>query len=89
MACDKKADTTPLVSAGNLSSLLVWTNETVKELNSKSGDLKKLQLDAVAYLWELCYDLLLARADNVLTSPGFETLGLQMNRKRKREDEQV
>jgi len=53
------------------------------ELN-KRGDLRKLQLDAVAYLWELVYDLLLAKSENMSTSPGFESLGLRVNNERKR-----
>ena len=89
MAYDKKADVTSLVSTGDLRSLLVWTSKTMNALKGYGGELKKLQLDGVAYLWELCYDLLLEEADNISASPGFESLGLRMNRKRKREDEQV
>ncbi len=58
-------------------------------MKKRGGDLKKLQLDAVAYLWELCYDLLLAKGENVSKSPGFEMLGLRVNNnnKRKRDEE--
>lgn len=58
------------------------------ELKKKKGDLKRHQLDAVAYLWELCYDLLLASNDNVSESPGFEAFGLRLvnDKKRKRSD---
>ena len=51
--------------------------------------MKKLQLDAIAYLWEISYDLLLAKSENVSTSPGFESLGLKVNndKKRKRSEE--
>ena len=49
--------------------------------------LQKVQLDAVAYLKELIYDLLLpSRPMNVSNSKGFESLGLRVNgngRKRK------
>ena len=83
----KKGDTTPLISEDASNSLFVWSNETMKELKSKCGELKKLQFDAVSYLWEICYDLVLAKAENVSTSPGFESLGLRVNRKRKRSND--
>ena len=89
MAYDKKESVTSLVSQGEGESLFIWSKETINELKGKGGELKKLQLDAVAYLWEICYDLLLAKAENVSTSPGFESLGLRVNRKRKRDDQQV
>ena len=63
MAYDKKADVTSLVSTDDSRSLLVWTSETMNALKGYDGELKKLQLDGVAYLWELCYDLLLEEAD--------------------------
>ena len=88
MAYDKKMDTTPLRSRDATGSLFVWSDEVISELTKKGGDLKKFQLDAVAYLWEICYDLLLAKTDNVSMSPGFESLGLRVNndndKKRKR-----
>ena len=84
MAYDKKGDINPLITQDASNSLFVWSNETIKELKSKSGEPKKLQLDAVAYLWEICYDRVLAKAENVSTSPGFESLGLQVNCKRKK-----
>ena len=87
MAYDKKENVTPLVSHGEGNSLFIWSRETINELKGRSGELKKLQLDAVAYLWEICYDLMLAKAENVSTSPGFESLGLRVNRKRKWDDE--
>ena len=89
MAYKKKACITQLVSVGNPRSLLIWTSETINALKGCDRELKKLQLDGVAYLWELCYDLLLKGADNISASPGFESLGLRISRKRKREDEQV
>jgi len=87
MAYDKKEDITPLIAQDASDGLFVWSDETLKELKSKSGEPKKLQLDAVAYLWEMCYDLVLAKAENVSTSPGFESLGLRVNRKRKRSND--
>ena len=36
------------------------------------------KLRAVAYLWEICDDLLLAKANNVSRSPRFEGLGLSI-----------
>ena len=68
-----------------ISAVLIFfhSKDATNELNKK-GDLSKLQLDAVAYLWELCYDLLLGKSDNVSTSPGFEALGLRVNSERKR-----
>ncbi len=62
------------------NSLFVWSDRTINELKQKGGNLQNLQLDAVAYLWELVYDLLLATADNVSQSPGFESLGLRVNK---------
>ena len=84
MAYNKKMDTTPVLSQGATDSLFVWSNEVICELKKKGGDLKKFQLDAVAYLWEICYDLLLAKTDNVSSSPGFESLGLRVNNDKKR-----
>ncbi len=82
MAYDKTDEKSikPLCSSGNTSSMFVWSEITLNKLKKRDGDLRKLQLDAVAYLWEICYDLLLARGDNVSNSPGFESLGLRANR---------
>ena len=55
----------------------------MSELRKRGGDLKRLQLDAVSYLWELCYDIALARSNNVSVSPGFESLGLRVNHKKR------
>ena len=87
MAYDKNGDITPLSTQDVSNSLFVWSNETIKELKSKSGEPKKLQLDAVAYLWEICYGLVLAKAENLSTSPGFGSLGLQVNYKIKRSND--
>jgi hypothetical protein len=75
-----------LCSNGEIDSLFVWSNEVMEELEAKGGVLRKVQLDALAYLWELCYDLLLAEGHNVSVSPGFESLGLRVNRARKRKE---
>ena len=56
---------------------------------NKRGDLSKLQLDAVSYLWELSYDLLIAKSDNVSTSLGFEALGLKVNNEQKRRRDEL
>ena len=53
-------------------SLFVWSKQNIVELTKKDGDMKRNQLNAIAYLWELCYDLLLATRENVSVSPGFE-----------------
>ena len=88
MAFDKKDEKSvvPLCSNGNADSLFVWSDRTMSSLkhyaDKKGGGAKgmrKVQLDAIAYLWEMCYDLLLASADSVSASPGFEALGLRVN----------
>ena len=35
------------------------------------------------------YDLFLAKSDNLSTSPGFESLGLRVNNKRKRKRDEI
>ncbi len=72
---------------GTQDSLFVWSKQTMSELIKRSGDLKRLQLDAVLYLWELCYDITLAKSDNVSVSPGFESLGLKVNQKKRNVNE--
>ena len=85
MAFDIREDITHLCCDVDDGGLFVWSEECMSELKKRSGALKTLQLDAISYLWEICYDLLIARGDNVSGSPGFEALGLRVNtRKRKK-----
>ncbi|KAL7536826.1 LOW QUALITY PROTEIN: hypothetical protein ACHAXR_007426 [Thalassiosira sp. AJA248-18] len=84
MAYDKKCDVKALCSDAVNDGLFVWSLESISEMKRKGGDLKEHQLDAVAYLWEICYDLLLAKGENVSKSPGFEVLGLRVNNDKKR-----
>ena len=72
MAFDSKGNTTPLCSDGKEDSLFIRNRETMDVLKKKDGKLETLQLHAVAYLWEICYDLLLANGENVSASPGFQ-----------------
>ena len=83
MAFDTKEDVKSLCSYGADDSLFVWSKESMNELKKKGGKLQTLQLDAIAYLWEICYDLLLAKGENVSVSPGFESLGLRVNNKKR------
>ena len=81
MVFDKKQDVTSLCSNDGDASLFVWSKQTIAELNNKKdGNMQRMQLNAVAYLWELCYDLLLATGENVSASPGFEAFGLRVNK---------
>ena len=57
-------DLSPLCTNEN-DNLLVWSERTMSELKNRGGDLQRLHLDAVAYLWELCYDILLNSSHNV------------------------
>ena len=69
----------PLCSDGRSNSLFVWSQEALAKLTREDGNMRSNQLDAVAYLWELCYDLVLAASNNVSQSPGFESFGLRNN----------
>ena len=67
-------------------SLFVWSKQVMDflEKKAKSTDvpLRRMQTTAaVAYLWEICYDLMLAKNDNMSDSPGFEGLGLRVKKK--------
>eukprot|EP00584_Thalassiosira_punctigera_P016300 CAMPEP_0172573614 /NCGR_PEP_ID=MMETSP1067-20121228/136282_1 /TAXON_ID=265564 ORGANISM="Thalassiosira punctigera, Strain Tpunct2005C2" /NCGR_SAMPLE_ID=MMETSP1067 /ASSEMBLY_ACC=CAM_ASM_000444 /LENGTH=273 /DNA_ID=CAMNT_0013366221 /DNA_START=628 /DNA_END=1451 /DNA_ORIENTATION=- len=73
-----------LCTHGASDSLYVWSEEKMNELKRRGGNLQRLQLDAVSYLWEICHDLLLEKNSNVSISPGFESLGLRLNEKRGR-----
>jgi len=79
MAFDRKGDVTPLCSRGESTSLFAWSKETLATLTNGEGNLRNRTLDAVAYLWELCYDFALAAIDNVSQSPRFESFGLRNN----------
>ena len=50
-------------------------HHNIAELNKKNDNMERMQLNAIAYLWELCYDLLLAPGGGVSVSPGFEAFG--------------
>ena len=80
MAFDKNLNLSPLYSIHESDSLFIWSDRTVKEPEAKGGCLKSHQLNAVAYLWELVYELLLSSHDDVSESPGFESLGLRVNK---------
>ena len=60
--------------------MFVWSKQNIAKLSKKDGDMKRKQLNAISYLWELCYDLLLATDEHVSVSPGFEAFGLRVNR---------
>ena len=79
MAFDKTEDVQSICSVEIDNSLFVWSKECLDILKQRDGNLKDSQLLAISYLWELCYDLLLAKHDNVSASPGFEALGLRIN----------
>ena len=76
MAFDRQGDVTPLCSSDGEKSLYVWSKQVTDELKKRDGSFQDSQLLAVAYMWELCDQLLLAKADNVSTSAGCESLGL-------------
>ena len=79
IAFDRKEDVASLCSEGESSSLLVWSREALARSAKEDGNMRNRRVDAVAYLWELCYDLVLASSDNVPQSPGFESFGLRNN----------
>ena len=78
VAFDRNGDNGPLCSESEPNSLYEWSKQTTDNLKRKDGSLENNKLRAVAYLWELCDDLLLAKADNLSRSPGFEGLGLSI-----------
>ena len=84
MAFDVK-EISPLCSIDANDSLLVWSENCINELKKKNGKLERMQVDAVSYLWEICYDILIAPGDNVSESPGFEALGLRTNSRKRRQ----
>ena len=77
MAFDRTEDLSILCPSEPDDKLFVWSRAAIAELNKKSKPLQILQLDMLAYLWELTYDLLLSKDDNVSESPGFESFGLR------------
>ncbi len=60
----------------------------MNELKWGSGNLHRLQLDAVAYLWEMCYNLLLDKKTNVSIGPGFDAMGPRLNKKKRKRDKE-
>ena len=66
-------------------SLFVWRSDFIEYLTEKARKrettVERMQLSAVAYLWEICYDLMLAHSENISDSPGFEGLGLRMKKR--------
>ena len=87
MAFDANGIIAPLCSDNEEDSIFVWSSESIDELTKREGKMQTLQLNAVSYLWELCYDPLLANSENVSASPGFESLGLRVNNKRRKLNE--
>ena len=71
---NRTEDVSPLCSDGVENSLFVWSKHITEILKQRDGSLHESQLLTISYLWEICDDLLLAKHDNVSTSPGFESL---------------
>jgi hypothetical protein len=72
----------PICAVDEQDSLFVWRKAFIDFLKEKAGrretTVERMQLSAVSYLWEICYDLMLAHSENMSDSPGFEGLGLRM-----------
>ena len=68
--CHPLANTHHSTSLNN--NMFGWkaTSNNLKHIK----DTKKLRNDCAAYLFELCYDLMLSKTSNVSQSPGFESL---------------
>ena len=68
-------------SANNYYSSLLTSNffnwKEVKFTLKHSKDPANVKHNCVAYLFELCYDLMFSAASNVSESPGFETFTLK------------
>ena len=65
----------------NDGGILFCTDEEralLEKANFKGRTNAEKYLDIVAYLFELGYDLVLSRTDNVSTSPGFEAFGVNI-----------
>lgn len=66
------------------NNLFVWSNEFISFLTEKAGrtetTLERMQLTSASYLWELCYDMMLAHNENISESAGIEGLGLKSKR---------
>ena len=81
LAFDPK-DVDPICAVDEDDSLFVWSKDFIDFLKDKARkhdtSLERMQLSAVAYLWEICYDLMLAHSENISDSPGFEFFGLRM-----------
>ena len=79
MVFDRAEYVSPLCSDGTENSLVVWTNTCTDILKQREGTFGDTQLLAIAYLWEICDGLLMAKFDNVSSSPGFVALGLRID----------
>ena len=84
MAFDANGIIAPLCSDNEEASINSSSSESMDELKKRDGKMQTLQLNAISYMWELCYYPLLANGENVLASPGFESLGLRINNKRRK-----
>ncbi len=84
MAFDPK-NVKAICAVDNEDSLFVWRSDFIEYLTEKARKrettLERMQLSAVAYLLEICYDLMLAHSENISDSPGFESLGLRMKKR--------
>eukprot|EP00985_Skeletonema_marinoi_P012819 scaffold6265_cov120-Skeletonema_marinoi.AAC.11 len=72
-----------ICSDGEIGSLFVWSKEVMRELNKKEGELRKVQLDAISICGSFAMIYCWPRVQ-CSASPGFESLGLRVNRSKKR-----
>ena len=59
------------------NGIFVWSDATmamIEKWDCKGASLEDKQLHMVVYAAELFYDLMIAKADNVSRSPGFESI---------------
>ena len=84
MACDDK-NTGQICAVEEEDCLFFWSKDFVeflaKKAQTRETTLERVQLSAVAYLWEICYDVMLSHSENISDSPGFEGFGLRMRKR--------
>ena len=65
------------LTATGRTAMFRWTDADLTRINSVgfrcASNQQERQLEMLAYLFELTYDLMLSNRDNVSRSPGFET----------------